>query len=51
MRPDTTDCIRCDSEVPTDPGNGLDLTYNQEEGAVKACDDCAEIVKRRDYWR
>lgn len=47
----TTKCIRCDAEVSTEFGNGLDLTYAQETGAVKACDDCDEVVKRRDYWK
>jgi NAD-dependent SIR2 family protein deacetylase len=43
-------CIRCDSDVPTDPLEGLTLTYNQERGAVKVCEDCVTVVKERNHW-
>ena len=46
-----TQCIRCDEEVSMAMGHGLTLTYNQETGAVKVCDECEEVVKRRDFWQ
>jgi NAD-dependent SIR2 family protein deacetylase len=50
-RIDKVECIRCDNLVSTDLGDGLTLTFNQETDAVKACDDCKEVVNRRDHWQ
>jgi NAD-dependent SIR2 family protein deacetylase len=44
-----TKCIRCGQEVETTPRDGLTLTFKHEIGHVKVCDDCAEVVKERDY--
>jgi len=46
----TTQCIRCDAAVGTGVSGGLTLTYNQETGAVKVCEDCAAVVKERNMW-
>jgi len=45
---ETTGCLRCDAPVPTGVGDGLTLTFNQETGAVKVCDECKSVVKDRD---
>lgn len=48
---ETTECLVCDATVTKDPGDGLTLTFNQETGAVKVCDQCKPVVKERDLLK
>jgi hypothetical protein len=50
MNFEDTHCIRCDAQTTTYPGDGLTLTFNQETGAVKLCEDCADVAKQRDHF-
>lgn len=51
MSDETVKCIRCDEPVSTKPFEpGITLTFDQEAGAVRACEECEEIVEERDHW-